>query len=169
MWRRTSVRAFRPIALLTLLCAALILAGCGNDDAAADRLRVDAPLFTLDSEPADLADFVGTPLVVNFFAESCPPCVAEMPAFQSVSTEVAGEITFVGVSADATHAAARRIVEQTGITYPVVWDRDGTAVTNFQALGLPTTLLVDAEGFVVDIHTGELSADGLRALMAEHL
>ena len=157
----------RPAALL--LGAALALTGCASDGPSAPQATIDADVVTLDGDPANLTDFTGSPLVVNFFAESCAPCVAEMPMFERVANDVDGAVTFVGVSEDATAGAARRIIEETGVTYAIVWDSDGSALIGFSGLGLPTTLFVDADGQVVESHTGALSEDDLRALMAEHL
>ncbi len=44
----------------------------------------DVSLTTFEGETTDLHRFVGTPLVVNFWASWCPPCAAEMPDFQTV-------------------------------------------------------------------------------------
>jgi len=150
-----------------IVVAGLVFAACANTEAAEPQ-SLDALVSTLDGDPIELADFVGGPLVVNFFAENCPPCVAEMPTFEAISKEVAPDITFLGVSEDATAEAARRIVAATGITYPILWDRDGTALISFQAFGMPTTLFVDSDGFILELHTGALSADDLRARLAEH-
>lgn len=157
-----------------IVSLALVAAGCGDDaesatpDSDVDLGALDAAVFTLDGEASDLGDFVGTPLVVNFFAESCPPCVAEMPMFDGVAREMAGKVTFVGVSEDATHAAAERIVAETGVTYPIVWDRDGSVLAALETLGLPTTLFVDASGEVLESHTGAFSEDALRERLAKH-
>jgi len=150
-----------------LIAASLVTAACAGADSN-ERQILRAPVSTLDGDPLDLADFVGGPLVVNFFAESCPPCVAEMPTFEAIANEVAPDITFVGVSEDPSSVSARRIIEQTGITYPVVWDRDGSALVSFEALGMPTTLFVDRDGIILELHTGALSAEDLRARLAEH-
>lgn len=146
--------------LAGLSVAVLLLAGCGDDGEPSRVTMVDIELYDLDGQPA-VVSHGGRPLVINFFAESCPPCVAEMPAFDSVYRTVTGEVDFVGVSEDATAAAARRIVEATGVSYPTVWDADGTAFAQFAGLGLPTTVFVAADGTIDKAHTGELSAEEL--------
>ncbi len=146
--------------LAGLSVAALLLTGCGDDSEPSRVTMVDIELYDFDGEPA-VVSHGGRPLVINFFAESCPPCVAEMPAFDSVYRTVADEVDFVGVSEDANAAAALRIVEVTGVSYPTVWDADGTAFAQFAGLGLPTTVFVAADGTIDKVHTGELSADEL--------
>jgi thiol-disulfide isomerase/thioredoxin len=161
--RRSSIRRFAAVLVVT----SLVVAACAGSGSTEPQ-TLQAPVSTLDGDPVDLADFVGGPLVVNFFAESCPPCVAEMPTFEAIANEVAPEITFIGVSEDPSSVGARRIIGETGITYPVVWDRDGSALISFEALGMPTTLFVDSNGDILELHTGALSADDLRGLLAEH-
>ena len=167
MFDRLSRRRF--LALSAAAPALAFVAACSDDAPSTSATDVDVDLFTLDREPVNLRDYAGAPMVVNFFAESCPPCVAEMPAFDSVARAAAPDVAFLGISADATSDAARRILEQTGISYPALWDAEGTALQHFEAFGLPTTALITADGTAVDIHTGELSAEQLRDLIAEHL
>ena len=59
-------------------------------------------------------DRVGTPLVVNFFAEWCVNCIQEMPDFEAVSQELAGEVEFLGISIDRGSAEALALVEAPG-------------------------------------------------------
>ena len=152
--------------LAAFLITGLLVAGCG-DDAGAEPFR-EFPAYDFDKEPT-VVTHDGRPLVINFFAESCAPCVAEMPAFESVFQEMGDRVDFVGVSADATATAGQRIVEATGITYPTVWDRDGSVVTRFEAMGLPTTVFVSATGEIIDVHTGALSETSLTDQVTELL
>jgi thiol-disulfide isomerase/thioredoxin len=149
-----------------------VLTGCGDDagtaTAAGGTVLENSALQTLDGEPTEFHAYLGRPLVLNFFAESCPPCVREMPAFDAVSGEVAGEVDFLGVSEDATAEAGRRIVESTGVGYEIVWDADGSALMTLRSMGLPTTAFVSAGGEVLEVHSGELSADDLRERLTTH-
>jgi thiol-disulfide isomerase/thioredoxin len=116
-----------------------------------------------------LAGALDGPTVVNFFASWCTPCIAEMPEFEEVFQEVGAEVDFVGVAVSDRTADARRIVEQTGITYR--WARDGRGdVANAAAITqMPATMFVDADGEVVTVHSGALDADELRDLIEAHL
>ena len=156
--------------ILILAIGALFLAGCGDDDPDADAgaMLDNSALQTLDGEATGLHTYLGRPLVLNFFAESCPPCVREMPAFDTVAGEVADEVDFLGVSEDATAAAGRRIVDATGVGYDIVWDADGSALMALESMGLPTTAFVAADGEILEVHTGELSADALRERISTH-
>lgn len=125
-------------------------------------LPVAQPFLTFDGETANTADYLGTPLVVNFFAEWCAPCVAEMPDFETVNQERAGEVAFLGISTQESPDDGRSLIERTGITYDVGRDPDGEMFAAFTGTGMPTTALIDPSGTVVGVHSGALTAQELR-------
>lgn len=131
---------------------------------------VDLEAFGDDGSTARLGDLLdGKPLVVNFFAEWCQPCREEMPAFEQVHQEVAGEVGFVGIGSIVRQTdEAIELVDETGVTYPVYADPTGTVLALFEGTGMPVTVFVDPDGTVRETHLEELDADGLRARIAEH-
>lgn len=124
---------------------------------------------TVDGESVTLGDFEG-PLVVNYFAAWCGPCRAELPEFEEVSLETAGEVLFVGISRDNVTDSWRSLIEDTGVTYPTVYEGNGQGSFAFlEANSMPTTVFVAADGTVERIWSGALTDDKLRELIAEHL
>lgn len=119
-------------------------------------------------EPVATTDLVGAPLVVNFWATWCPPCVEEMPAFQEVASTSEG-VTFLGVNVQDNPTAAQAFVTDLGITYRLASDPAGAFYTEVRGFGMPTTLFVDPAGTIVFRHTGPLTAEELRALLRDHL
>jgi thiol-disulfide isomerase/thioredoxin len=103
------------------------------------------------------------PVVVNFFASWCVPCIDEMPAFEQVHQALGDQVTFLGMANRDAPADALATVEATGVTYPTYDDPDASALTYFGGLAMPTTVFIDASGEVVDVNSGALSADQLRA------
>jgi cytochrome c biogenesis protein CcmG, thiol:disulfide interchange protein DsbE len=116
-----------------------------------------------------LSDLRGTPVVLNFFAEWCPPCVQEMPDFEAVHQELGDEVAFVGIDVRDAVDKGREIVEDTGVTYTIGRDPSGEIFQSFDAVNMPTTVLLDEEGVVVASHPGALTADELRELIADKL
>lgn len=108
------------------------------------------------------AQFAGKPLVVNFWASWCAPCIKEMPDFETVHQEVKDEVTFVGVNVVDQVSDAERMAEKTGVTYQLVRDPKRSLLAWFGGTQMPTTAFVDAEGRVVKVVTKALSADELR-------
>ena len=90
-----------------------------------DSIDLSGLMFDLfDGGVGTIADYEGTPLVVNFFASWCPPCVRKMPEFQEVFDNLDGQVAFLGLSQDQSAQDALNLVQATGVTYDVGWDID---------------------------------------------
>lgn len=143
-----------------------------QDRPAADR-RFPLPRETLEGfaggKDVALADFRGKPLVVNFWATWCAPCVEEMPIFRDVANSSRGKVTFLGVDVQDAPSNAEPFVKKLGIDYPLALDPDGELWRATGSFGMPTTLFVDADGMVVYRHTGALDAEQLRELLRSEL
>lgn len=128
--------------------------------------QVSLPMFS--GETRALSDFYGDkPLVVNFWASWCPPCVAEMPEIEEVHQAVGDRVNFLGINTQDVEEEAHRIVEQTGVTYPLAWDPDGELFQTFEGFGMPTTVLISADGRIVRHQTGPITGRWLEARLAE--
>lgn len=176
------------VALVVLVLAGVAIAATqqGGDDAAVsgsgDLPRLDErpapdevfalPPATLEGfaggPPVNLADFRGEPLIVNFWATWCAPCVKEMPDLQQVAAEAEGTVAFLGIDVEDAPPNAEPFVEELGITYPLALDPRREYSRQVNNFGMPTTLFVDADGLVRYRHTGPLDAEQLRSLIAEH-
>ncbi len=122
-----------------------------------------------DGSEGTLADFAGTPTVINFWASWCPPCITEMPAFEAVHIELTPQVAFLGFNVGDDPGEARELAERTGVTYPLAEDPDSTIFQNFGGFGMPTTVFVDRQGMIVHMISSRLRAQDLRGLIAEHL
>ena len=122
-----------------------------------DRLLA-VSLETVKGEPTTLRDHLdGRPLVVNLWAQSCPPCVREMPLLQEASITNPG-ISFIGVDPYDEVGAATAMAEKTGITYPWLRDLTGNFFYEAQAAAMPTTLLLDPKGNALASKTGDFKS-----------
>lgn len=129
----------------------------------------EAAFTTFDGEEVPLASLRGGPVLVNFFASYCVPCVREMPALEEVHQELGDQVTFLGLAVSDRPEDALDLVEQTGVTYRTAQDKDSSVITALKGIVLPTTVLLDADGEVLAAQTGEIDADDLRALLADEL
>jgi thiol-disulfide isomerase/thioredoxin len=129
-----------------------------------DTVLPEFELTTLDGQPFALRSVVGTPTVLNFFATWCPPCRTELPAFEAVSREVGDDVAFLGINTRETDVeGVRALLDETGVTFPVALGDDGDLFEMIGGLGMPTTVFVDADGTVVEVHSGGLDDDALRS------
>ncbi len=149
-----------------VLVAALVLAACsGGGDDNADEQLINTPYEMLEGGSSTLKTNAGTPVLVNFFANWCKPCVAEMPALEEIHQEYTGRVTFIGFSTQESPEDARKLVAQTGVTYRIARDPDGELSVAFGAIGMPFTALLRPDGSVAARHTGALTADTLRDMI----
>lgn len=181
----SAIIAATALALVAALGVLTLLGGDSDDDgddasaadgAAADGYELsptgempgsvaEVRLAALDGgDDRTLGELTGTtPVVVNFFASWCAPCVDEMPAFEDVHQALGDQVTFVGLANQDSHDDALATVAATGVTYPTFDDPDASALTYFGGLTMPTTVFIDAEGEVVDVNSGPLTEAELRA------
>ncbi len=122
----------------------------------------DVDFTRLDGTPANFTEYAGRPLVLNFFASWCPPCIGEMPDFESVHQSFEGEVAFLGMSLQDPVAATEDLIAQTGVTYDIGRDPSGALFEALGGLNMPATFFVSAEGVIVESRAGSLSADELR-------
>jgi thiol-disulfide isomerase/thioredoxin len=174
----------RRVAVLLAAGLLLVAASCTGDDdepaapddpAAIDGVSLegdDIGDFTLaglgpDAATIALPDLRGRPVVVNFFASTCAPCVREMPALEAVHQELAGDVAFVGVAVADRADDALELVERTGVTYDLAADPTGEVFAAAGSSLLPSTIVLDADGEVVRRLTGEIDEDDLLDALAE--
>ena len=129
----------------------------------------DLTFDLFDGNTGTLADYEGTPLVVNFFASWCPPCVREMPEFQEVFERLGGRVAFLGLSQDQSPQDALALVESTGVTYDVGWDLDLEVYRATGSIAMPTTAFVSPSGELLDTFAGALDAESLSELIEDAL
>ena len=167
------------LALLAAAATAVVLSGGDDDETAgqAGTIELDpegepadldtVAFTTFDDEVVPLASLRGKPVLVNFFASYCPPCIREMPALESAYQAVGDEVTFLGLAMQDRPEEAQALVERTGVTYDIAQDPDGSVITALGGIVLPTTVLLDADGEVVASHAGELTEEQLLGLIAD--
>ena len=130
---------------------------------------VPAPDFTVYDEAGNevrLSDYLGKPVVVNFWASWCGPCRMEMPEFQEKHLELGGEVQFLMIKMTGgreTVETARDFIAGQGYTFPVLYDTEGDAAVTYGAYALPTTYFIDAEGYAIAQARGAINSETLQA------
>jgi thiol-disulfide isomerase/thioredoxin len=126
--------------------------------------REPAPNFALpnfEGETVRLADFRGGPLVINYWASWCLPCLAEMPDFEVVYQKHKDEVAFLGINLADDPVGAEYVLNDTGISYPVAIDEDASTFVAIDGIGMPTTLFIDPDGYIIEMYTGPLTEEEL--------
>ncbi len=125
-----------------------------------------APVYALHDDrgaPVSLADYRGRTVVMNLWASWCPPCRAEMPDLQRLSEYGKSRgIAVVGVNEGESADRASAFAQSLQIHYPVWIDANQRYGRSYNALGLPTTVIVDRNGVVTRAFDGALTFDQMR-------
>lgn len=125
------------------------------------------PFETFEGGTAAFADYAGKPVVVNFFSSTCAPCLQEMPDFETVKQAHEGEVVFLGMNVADSVESGLNVVERTGVTWELGRDPTGEILSELGALGMPTTMVLRADGTIASIKYGQLSAAELEERIAD--
>jgi len=117
-----------------------------------DLAGKDIPSFkglTIDKKPFSNTDLKNQIVVINFWFEKCPPCIAEMPELNKFVTRYgANGVRFIGITHD-TPASARRFQQRNGYKYEIVsLSKDEIRKLNINH-GFPSNILVGQDGKIV--------------------
>ncbi len=164
------------IALIAALATALVAAKVTGDDGApgtaagsssrpiqlvpaVDTKKLLAtPLVTVDGKTTSLGASMGKkPVLVNLWAQSCLPCLKEMPLLEQASKANPG-LQVLGVDTQDQLAKAKVMAKRTGITYPWVQDQTGDFFFEAQAAALPTSFVIQPSGEIVASKTGAFTS-----------
>jgi len=93
--------------------------------------------FSVAGESADA-------IVLHFFASWCEPCREELPALKRLSERGAPRLKVVAVAVADNEGGLRRVIEATGVTFPVLMDRDRAVARAWSIAALPSTVILDS-------------------------
>jgi thiol-disulfide isomerase/thioredoxin len=152
------------------------IAGVRQDAQTAPVTAPVAALYTqslndLAGKPQSLAKWKGKPLLVNFWASWCGPCVAEMPELSALALKDGGKrFNVIGIGIDSPSNLVE-FTKKVKIAYPLyVGGMGGTDLSrglgNVNG-GLPFTVLIGADGQVRKTYVGKLKFDQLQADLAK--
>jgi cytochrome c biogenesis protein CcmG, thiol:disulfide interchange protein DsbE len=162
-WFRLAIVLVPAAALVALL--GFGLRASGGPPAPGD----EAPAFSATQLDGDgelaLAELRGKPVVLNFWASWCEPCVDEAPMLRRAHREYGERVEFVGIDIRDDKDDAQEFVTEYGLDYEHVRDEDLSIYDDYGLTGQPETFFIDAGGTIVDHVNGPLFEEDLRALL----
>jgi cytochrome c biogenesis protein CcmG/thiol:disulfide interchange protein DsbE len=162
--------AVTPLVLIALWAAVLVAM---QPTQAPARIGTPAPSFALadlDGNPLRLADLLGRPVIVNFWASSCAPCVEEFPLLRTALAAHAGDgLAIVGIVYHDRSEAAREFMARMGATWPSAMDPAGAVAGQFGVFNPPESFFIGRDGVIAGRQIGQLSAADLDRQLSQIL
>jgi cytochrome c biogenesis protein CcmG/thiol:disulfide interchange protein DsbE len=154
------------VLVAAVVAAVLLTSGGGKTTAKAGAGGRAAPNFTLSSlqdgkDSISLASYKGTPVLVNFWATWCTPCTTEMPLLETAHTQWGNKVQFVGIDRQDYKPDALAFAQKTHVTYPLAADPDATLDGAYRLRGMPTSVIIDRNGRIVQEITGPVTKSQL--------
>jgi cytochrome c biogenesis protein CcmG, thiol:disulfide interchange protein DsbE len=179
--RPPATRVLKQLALLGLVAAGLLIAGCGGDEKGTVRAAgapkpvtagLPKPLaanakqanLILDG-PGDLlqkklSPLRGYPVVVNQWASWCEPCRFEFPFFQAAATTHRKDVAFLGLDMQDTKKGGKKFLEEIPAPFPSIFDPDAAYITSLGGgRASPTTVFIKPDGQVAFVHPGAYASE----------
>ncbi len=173
--------------LLTTVLCLWLLPGCTNnespgsgtnpelDSVAPDQLGIIQPgspepgglapdfvLWDLERNSVRLSDLRGQPVVLNFFASWCVPCLAELPLIQEAHLQAEEKgWAVLGIAVQDSRQAVRSLSKSMGLTYPMLFDGDSSVGLAYEVIGPPATFFIDVMGRIVSSVLGVMDPEEL--------
>jgi thiol-disulfide isomerase/thioredoxin len=153
----------------TLALAVALLAACAASSPAfrppplaGRRAEVLAPDLT--GREVDVLAAAAPVRVVDFWASWCEPCREQLPALERLARTYGPRgLAVYAVAFDEDRNQVQAFLEQTPVSFPVLWDKGGARLSGrFEVTRLPTTLVVDGAGTIRAVHLGFDAAEGAR-------
>lgn len=163
------------IVILALLAGAIgytLFVNLTKDDVEKMEVGKEAPDFVLqdlNGEKLQLSDYKGKGILLNFWATWCKPCEREMPIMNNQYENFQKDnVEIITVNIGESDVVVKRFVDRFGLKFPVLMDNNQDVLTAYGVNPLPVTFLIDKEGIVKRVHTGEiLNDDDLISMMEE--
>lgn len=135
-------------------------------------LAPDFSLLDRDSNQITLSELRGRPVIINLWASWCIPCREEMPALEQVHQAYKDQgliVLAVNATNQDNQQAAIRFSDNLGLTFPILFDTQGSVSQAYRLQSLPTTYFVDQNGIIQEVVVGGPMAEALLRVRVEAL
>ena len=173
MSSRRPLLARRSSILVVFVLATALAVGFGLWGLPGEKARQvpDIELTLFDGARARLGQMGGRPLLVVFWATSCPPCIEELPDLIALYQDLGPrglQMIAVAMPYDPP-SHVQQLRDRYRIAYPIALDLDGQAVRAFGVSVIPVAYLIAPDGRIEYTQVGKLDTGRVRQILAPHL
>ena len=119
------------------------------------KLAPDFRLPNLEGQSISLSDFRGKPVLINFWASWCGPCLYEMPFIQEIFEEWSDQgLVILAIDMGESLATVKDFLQSHNFSFPVLLDIDQDVALEYNIRGIPTTFFIDKDGIIREIFFG---------------
>ncbi len=132
----------------------------GTDSGESEKMMApDFTVYDADGEEVKLSDYIGRPIVLNFWASWCSPCKSEMPVLEAAYKENT-DVVFMMVNLTGgreTLESAKAFLADSGYTFPVYFDTELSAASAYYATSIPLTYFINGKGEIIANYLGPVT------------
>lgn len=174
MNKKKNKRFIIRVAILVLLVASIIFTIYNNlKDEKTEVLKIgdvapDFELVDMNGNSHQLSDYKGKGVFLNFWGTWCKPCEREFPLMDKqyqVYKEKGVQILAVNIA--ESDFVVQQYIDQRDLTFPVLIDKTKSVMESFNINPLPTTFLINSEGKIERIITGEMTEENIKEYMKQ--
>ena len=130
--------------------------------------------FVIGSGPTSIGEARGKVVLVDFWATFCAACQSSFPRYQALVNQFHGDLVVIAVNVEDTDtdkSALEAFAQNTAVTFPVLWDKDGKMARLYQVAKMPTSFIIDRSGIIRHVHAGytnrtvDVMAEQIKALL----
>lgn len=128
----------------------------------------DFSLVDMNGEEHQLSEYKGQGVFLNFWGTWCKPCEREFPLMDKQYQEVKDQgLQILAVNIGESDFAVQKFIDRKGLTFPVLIDKNKSVMETYNINPLPTTFLINPEGKIEKIITGEMSEENIKQYMEQ--
>lgn len=138
-------KVFKAVLAITLLIGIMVLIACsGTNDSQNINSAPDFELDNLNGTTTALSSFAGKAVFINFWATTCPPCVAEMPHFQALYEDWSGsnEVIILTINIGESLSTVKSFMKSNNYSFLVLLDSQAKVAEQYRIQYTPTSILV---------------------------
>ena len=151
----------KKILLITILL--ILLSACEKkENPLVGQIAYDFELKDVKEQQHKLNDFRGQKILLHFWADWCASCREEFYTLQNVYDAIKDhDATVIGVNVGQTKEHVKELIDEYGVTFPMLRDESKTITEKYHVVGLPMNFFIEKTGKIHRVVTGWMNKDNI--------